>query len=99
MDRFSMHSRGQECVRFGNLRIASLLVSNDVFLLFFSVCYLQQALGRFAVKCELVGMRVSTSKSKATVFCQKTVDCPLTLGDELLSQAREFKYLRVPVHK
>ncbi len=59
---------------------------------FFSVCDLQQALGRFAVKCELVRMRVSISKSKAMVFCQKTVDCPLTLGDELLPQAREFKY-------
>ncbi len=47
------------------------------------------------VECEAVGMRVSTSKSKAMVFCRRTLDCPLRLGDELLPQMREFKYLRV----
>ncbi len=36
-------------------------------------CWLHQ----FAVECEVVGMRVSTSKSKAMVLCRKTVDCPL----------------------
>ena len=29
------------------------------------------------------------------VLCQKPVDCPLRVGVELLSQAKEFKYLRV----
>ncbi len=38
---------------------------------------------------------VSTSKSEAMVFCRKTVDCPLRLGDELLPQVRELKYLGV----
>ncbi len=93
-DRISRHSRGEECVWFGNLRTASLLLADDVVLLVSSACDLQQELGRFAVKCELVRMRVSTSKSKAMALCQKTVDCPLSLGDELLPQARECKYLR-----
>ncbi|XP_041673400.1 nicotinamide riboside kinase 2-like [Cheilinus undulatus] len=36
---------------------------------------LQQALGRFAAKCESFGMRASASKFGAMVLCQKTVDC------------------------
>ncbi len=54
---------------------------------------LKQALGQFATGA--VGVRVSTSKSKAMVLCWKTVDCLLWLGDELLPQVRELKYLMV----
>ena len=40
----------------------------------------------FVFECEVVRMRFSTSKSKATLLHQKTVDCPL--------QTRvEYKYL------
>ena len=35
---------------------------------------------RFAVECEAIGMRVSTSKSEAMVPCRKMVDCPLRLA-------------------
>ena len=38
-------------------------------------------------------MRVSISKSKAMVLCQKKVGCPLSVGRELLPQVEEFKYL------
>jgi len=82
-------------VRRGDLRIASLLFADDVVLLPTSDRDLQHALGRFAAECEAVGMRVSTSKSEAMVLCRKMVDCSLRVGNELLPQAKEFKYLRV----
>ncbi|KAK0148964.1 Craniofacial development protein 2 [Merluccius polli] len=44
---------------------------------------LQLSLGRFAAKCEAAGMRISTSKST------------LRVGDEILPQVEEFKYLGV----
>lgn len=34
-------------------------------------------------------------KSEAVVLCQKTVDCSLQVGSELLAQVREFRYLGV----
>lgn len=40
-----------------------LLASSDI--------YLWLTLGWFAVECEMVGRRVSTSESQATVFSQK----------------------------
>ncbi len=40
-------------------------------------------------------MRISTSKSETMVLSRKRVDCPLRVGEELLLQMEEFKYLRV----
>jgi len=56
-------------------------------------CGLRHSLGRFAAKCEVTGMRVSTSKFEAMVLCRKPVDCSLQLGTECLPQAKELKYL------
>lgn len=95
MDRISRRSRGEESVRFGDLRIASLLFADDVVLLASSDRDLQHALERFAAECEAAGMRVSTSKSEAMVLCRKTVDCSLRVGNESLPQVKEFKYLGV----
>jgi len=67
-DRISMCSQGEESVRFGDLRIASLLFADDVIMT--SDRDLQDAQGQFAAECEAVGMRVSTSKSEAMVLCQ-----------------------------
>lgn len=53
----------------------------------------QQALGWFAVECEAIGMRVSTSKSETMIPCRKMVDCLLQLGGELRPQEKEFKCL------
>ncbi len=94
MDRISRCSRGAESIRFGDLRIASLLFANKVVLLASSDRDLQQALGRFVAECEAVKMRVSTFKTEAMVLCCKPVDCSLP-GSELLSQVRELKYLEV----
>jgi len=74
-------------VRFGDLRIASLLFADDVVLLATSDRDLQHALGQFAAECEAVRMRVSTSISR------KMVECSLRVVSELLLQAKEFKYL------
>ncbi len=93
MDWISRCSRGEESVRFGNLGIASLLIAYDMVLLASSHCDLQHTLGRFAAECEVVGMKVNTSKSEAMVLCRKKVDCSLWVGSELLPQAEEFKYL------
>jgi hypothetical protein len=95
MDRISRRSQGPEGVRFGNLRISSLLFADDVVLLASSNQDLQRALGRFAAECEAAGMRISTSKSEAMVLHRKKVASPLQVGGESLSQVEEFKYLGV----
>ncbi|KAK3563972.1 hypothetical protein QTP86_006225 [Hemibagrus guttatus] len=52
---------------------------DDVVLLAPSSQDLQHALRWFAAKCEVAGMRISTSKSKAMVLDRKKVACPLQL--------------------
>ena len=95
MDRISRHSQGIEGVRFGDLRIGSLLFADDVVLLASSDRDLQLSLDRFAAECEAAGMRISTSKSESMVLNRKRVECTLRVGDEILPQVEEFKYLRV----
>ena len=95
MDRISRRSQGVEGVRFGGLSIASLLFADDVVLLASSSRDLQLSLERFAAECEAVGMRISTSKSETMVLSRKRVECPLRVGDEILPQVEEFKYLGV----
>ncbi|KAK3507789.1 hypothetical protein QTP70_000372 [Hemibagrus guttatus] len=92
MDRISRRSQGLEGVWFGDHRISSLIFADDVVLLASSGLDLQ---GRFAAECEAAGMRVSTSKSEAMVLNQKKVACTLQVGEEVLPQVEEFKYLGV----
>ena len=40
-------------------------------------------------------MRISTSKSKSMVLNRKRVKCTRRVGDEILPQVEEFKYLGV----
>ena len=40
-------------------------------------------------------MRISTSKSESMVLNRKRVECTLRVGDEILPQVEEFKYLGV----
>ena len=93
MDRISRHSQGVEGVRFGDLRIRSLLFADDVVLLASSDRDLQLSLDQFAAECEAAGMRISTSKSESMVLNRKRVECTLRVGDEILPQVEEFKYL------
>ncbi|KAK0131008.1 Retrovirus-related Pol polyprotein from type-1 retrotransposable element R2 [Merluccius polli] len=93
--RISRHSQGVEGVRFGDLRIGSLLFADDVVLLASSDRDLQLSLDRFAAECEAAGMRISTSKSESMVLNRKRVECTLRVGDETLPQVEEFKYLGV----
>ncbi|KAK3567028.1 hypothetical protein QTP86_008979 [Hemibagrus guttatus] len=46
-------------------------------------------------ECEADGMRVSTSKSDAMVLNWKKMACTLQVGDAVLPQVEEFKYLGV----
>ena len=74
MDRISRRSQSVEGVRFGDLRIGSLLFAEDVVLLASSGRDLQLSLERFAAECEAAGMRISTSKSETMVLSRKRVE-------------------------
>ncbi|TWW59961.1 R2 Retrovirus-related Pol polyprotein from type I retrotransposable element [Takifugu flavidus] len=90
MDRISRCSRGVEGIRFGDLRIASLLFADDVVLLASSARDLQLTLDRVAAACEAAGMRISTSKSEAMVLNRKKVECLLRVKEEILPQVEEY---------
>ncbi|TWW77246.1 hypothetical protein D4764_12G0006360 [Takifugu flavidus] len=91
----SRRSRGVEGVEFGGQKISSLLFADDVVLLAPSNRDLQQMLGRFTTECEAAGMRISTSKSESMVLARKKVECLLWVGEEVLPQVEEFKYLGI----
>ncbi|TWW64116.1 hypothetical protein D4764_03G0011240 [Takifugu flavidus] len=95
MDRISRCSHGVEGVRFGDLRIGSLLFADDVVLLASSARDLQLSLDRFAAACEAAGMKISTSKSEAMVLNWKKVECLLRVKEKILPQVEEFMYLGV----
>ena len=56
---------------------------------------LQLSLDWFAAKCKEAEMKIRTSKSEARVLNRKKVDCLLQVGEEILPQVEEFKYLGV----
>ena len=72
-----------------------MLFADDVVLLASSSQDLQLSLGRFATECEAAGMRIRTAKSETMVLSRKRVECTLRVGDEILPQVEEFKYLGV----
>ena len=87
MDRISRRSQGVEGVRFGDLRIGSLLFADDVVLLAPSDHDLQLSLDWFAAECKTARMSM--------VLNRKRVESTLRVGDEILPQVEEFKYLWV----
>ena len=93
MDRISRHSQVVEGVKFGGLRILSLLFADDVILLASANSDLRVSLERVAAECEAAGMRSSPTKTEAMVLGRKRLDCPLQVGRELLPEVEEFKYL------
>jgi len=50
---------------------------------------------RFRVPAELHSDQGRNFESQAMVLCRKTVECSLRVGNEVLPQAKEFKYLGV----
>ncbi|KAK0152281.1 hypothetical protein N1851_006331 [Merluccius polli] len=80
MDRISRRSQGVEGVRFGDLRIGSLLFADDVVLLAPSDRDLQLSLDWFAAECKAAGMRISTSKSESMVLNWTRMECTLRGG-------------------
>lgn len=79
----------QESVPFRNLRVASLLFVDDMFLLASLVCVLHQASKRFAAK-----WLVSISKFESMVLGQKNIDCPLWVGPWTPTPSRGVLSLR-----
>ena len=77
MERISRCSQAAERIKFGGLQIPSLLFADGTVLLALSNSDLQLSLEPFAAECQMAGMRISTSKSKAMVLSWKRVDCPL----------------------
>ena len=65
-DRISGRSQGPEGIWFRCHWISSLHFADNVVLLAPSGQHLQHVLQRFAAECEAAGMRISTSKSKAS---------------------------------
>lgn len=65
----------------------------DLVLLASSKSDLQLASGQFAAQCEAAVMRISISKSETMVLSQKRAECLLLVGEELLPQVEEIKYL------
>ena len=82
-------------VRFGDLRIGSLLFADDVVPMLHRNRDLQLSLERFATECEAAGMGISTFKSEAMVIDRKRVECNLLVGEKIFTQAEEFKYLGI----
>ncbi|TWW66946.1 hypothetical protein D4764_20G0009780 [Takifugu flavidus] len=82
----SLYQRSRSLVQIAGYDIVLLVPSNRD---------LHQMLGRFATKCEAAGMRISTSKSESMVLAWKKVECLLRVGEEVLPQVEEFKYLGI----
>ncbi|TWW66932.1 hypothetical protein D4764_20G0009640 [Takifugu flavidus] len=95
MDRISRRSQGVEGVEFSGRKILLLLFMDDVVLLAPLSRDLQYMLGQFAAECEAAGRGISTSKSESMVFPLKKVECLPRVGEEVLPQVEEFKYLRI----
>ncbi|KAL0150867.1 hypothetical protein M9458_053786, partial [Cirrhinus mrigala] len=85
------HRRGKEGVWFRDHKISSLLFADDIVLLASSGLDLQHALGWFAVECDMVGMKISTSKFEAMVLDWKRAACVLQVGGEFLPPVEELK--------
>ncbi len=79
-------------LQFGRLRTSLLIFVDDVVLKASSVCDLWHSLDQFTAECEAAGMRISTSKSEAMALSMKPANCPLLVGNEFLTQVKEFKY-------
>ena len=86
MKRISRHIRGEKGIWFGNLRVSSLLFADDVVLLASSSQDLQCTLEQVAADCEVVEMRVRSSKSEFMVLNPKKVECSLQVGSPFLTR-------------
>ena len=82
-------------MRFGDFRIGSLFFAVDGVLLAPLACELQLSLHQFAAKCKVARMKICTSKSEAKALTRKWVNCFLQVGEEILPQVEDFKYLGV----
>ena len=95
MDRIVKRSRGAECVKIGDVKVARLLFADDLVILASSQADLQSALDRFAAECEASSMKISVTKSEVMVVARSPTDCVLHVSGAQLRQVQEFKYLGI----
>ena len=79
-----------EGVNFKGLQIPSLLFADMVVLLASTNSDLQLTLGGFAAKCDVVGMRISTSKSELMVLSGNGWIDHSRLGESRFSKRRSL---------
>lgn len=72
-----------------------LLFADDVVPLASPVSGLQLSLDRSAAECEVVGIRISSSKSGAMLLGWKNKECFLLVREEIRPKVEEFKYIGV----
>ena len=56
---------------------------------------MQRTLNGFATLCDIVGMKISTSKTEVLHLPRNLVQCSLQVGDASIKQMEKFKYLGV----
>ena len=95
MDRIVKRSRGAECVKIGDVKVARLLFADDLVILASSQADIQSALDRFAAECEASSMKISVAKSEVMVVARSPTDCVLHVSGAQLRQVQEFKYLGI----
>ena len=74
-------------------KISWLLFADDLVLLASSESGLQLALNGFLTACDIVKMKISTSKTKAQHLSRNLVQCSPQVGGVSLKQVENFKYL------
>ena len=86
-------SQIDECVTIGRCKINRLLFADDLVLLASTESSLQHASNGFAAVCDIAGMKISTSKTKALHLSRNPVQFSLQVGGVSLKQVEKFKYL------
>ena len=77
------------------MQISRLLFADNLVLLASSEPGLQHALNGFVAGCDIVRMKISTSKTERLHLSRNPVQCILQVGDVSLKQVEKFKYLGV----
>ena len=75
--------------------LVSCFSQNDLVLMAPSESGLQLTLNGFAAVCDIVGMKISTSKTEVLQFSRNPVQCSMKVDGVSLKQVEKIKYLGV----
>ena len=92
---FNAHIETYACATIGKSKTSRLLFADDFVLLAFSESGFRHPLNSFAAACDIVGMKISTSKIEVLYLSRNPAQCSLQVGDVSLKEAEKFKYLVV----